>query len=306
MSQAGDTKAHLRHTIAGARGAEIAISMSRVSLPSAPHERQYKVVVMRRVASARPRRRIESDVVSAASHELLSPLNLIRGYTSTLLEFGESLSPEQKERYLRGIEATTSKAVQTVKNFLDVTRLEAKGLDLGIEPTFLPELLRKAVTEMQHQTTTHVIKLRQPRTLPTAHIDRSRIEQVVANLLANAVKYSPQGNNIEVTVILARRGEDLAAIVGEGPGVETPCLIVSVKDRGMGIPADELDRVFDKFHRVDSRLTKVTSGIGLGLYICRVIIEAHGGRIWASSQLGKGSTFSFSLPLLKAASANQG
>ena len=215
-----------RHSRVVMRNEGTVVSVTCAPLPSELRDRLHRIVTLHRACPTKAKKPIEPDAMSAASHELLSPLNLIRGYTSTLLEFGESLPPEQRERYLRGIEVTTNKAVQTVRNFLDVTRLEAKGLELRVEPTFLPELLRKVVTEVQHQTTKHVIKLRQPRSLPVAKIDRSRVEQVVSNLLANAVKYSPYGKNIEVSVVLTKRQEDLQAAAGHPPELEAPCLIV--------------------------------------------------------------------------------
>ena len=118
----------------------------------------------------------------------------------------------------------------------------------------------------------------------------------MTNLLVNAVKYSPQGGDIRVSVRQSRNEEGLVAILGDA-SLPPPCLIVSVRDSGIGIPEDELERVFEKFHRVDNRLTRATSGVGLGLYICKLIVEAHGGHIWATSKAGEGSTFSFSLPV---------
>ena len=166
-----------------------------------------------------------------------------------------------------------------------------------VQPTPLPDLLRKTISEIQSQTTKHVIKLRVFRPLAQANIDPQKIEQVMTNLLVNAVKYSPRGGDIEVTVRQANSEQDLKQIWGEVPPLRFPCLIVTVSDSGIGIPEEELERVFERFYRVDNRLTRASQGAGLGLHICKIIIEAHGGRIWARRRLRGGSTFIFSLPV---------
>ncbi len=119
----------------------------------------------------------------------------------------------------------------------------------------------------------------------------------MTNLLVNAVNYSPKDGDIEVIVWQAHNEHELEEVMGEAPPAKFPCLIVSVTDSGIGIPEAELEHVFERFYRVDNRLTRVTSGSGLGLYICKTIVEAHGGQIWARSTLREGSTFSFSLPV---------
>jgi signal transduction histidine kinase len=128
----------------------------------------------------------------------------------------------------------------------------------------------------------HELLLDWPANDPLVNADKKRIYQVVQNLLSNAVKYSPDGGCITLTAHTARRG-----------------LVVSVTDQGLGMPATELDRIFDRFHRVHGEMSRVIGGTGLGLAICKGLVEAHGGQIWAESDgEGKGSTFKFTLPLL--------
>ncbi len=241
-------------------------------------------------------KKTDPDVVSVLSHELLSPLTLIKGYASTLLQIGEAITEEQKRQYLQGIDSATTKLTRLLENFRDISRLEAGTPRLNIQPTSLPDLIRKSISEIQNQTTKHVIKLRLFRPMPRVNIDRQKIEQLITNLLVNALKYSPQGGDIEVVVRQVRDEEELRKTLGKSP-VEPPCLIVSVTDPGIGIPDKEVEAIFRRFYRVDNRLTRVTSGAGLGLYICKIIVEAHGGHIWARSGVGEGSTLSFSLPV---------
>ena len=238
------------------------------------------------------RKHVKPDVISVMSHELLSPLTLIKGYTATLLQLGEVITEEQRKQYFQGIEFATNKLTRLLENFRDISRLEAAIPDLTVQSTLLPDLLRKTITEIQGQTSKHIIKLRLFRPLLPVNVDRQKIEQLMTNLLFNAVKYSPEGGGIEVAVRLARDKERLTEILGEAS-----CLLVTVTDHGIGMSEEELERIFERFYRVDNRLTRVTSGAGLGLYICKIIVEAHGGHIWARSRGTEGSTFSFSLPV---------
>jgi signal transduction histidine kinase len=242
------------------------------------------------------RTQAEPDVVSVLSHELLSPITLIKGYTATLLQLSDKITEKEKEQYLQRIESAANKLAQLLENFRDISRFEAGGLNLLVKPTSLSRLLWRTVSEVQSQTTKHIIKLRVIRPLPRLNIDRQKIELVMSNLLTNAIKYSPRGGNIE---ILARQsqGKELEEIFGAASPIGSSYVIVSVTDSGIGIPDAELERIFEKFYRLDNRLTRATPGAGLGLYICKTIVEAHGGQIWATSEVGRSSTFFFSLPL---------
>lgn len=243
------------------------------------------------------RKRTEPDAVSVLSHELLSPLTLIKGYAATMLQLADAITEEQRMEYLQRIGTATDKVIRLMENLRDISRLEVATPTLVVQPTSLLDLLRNTVSEIQAQTTKHVIELRHFDPLPLINVDRQRIEQVMTNLLVNAVKYSPNGGDIEVIVWQVHGEHGLKETLGEVPPVKCPCMIVSVTDSGIGIPEEELERVFERFYRVNNRLTRATSGAGLGLYISRVTVEAHGGHIWAKSALQEGSTFIFSLPV---------
>jgi signal transduction histidine kinase len=159
---------------------------------------------------------------------------------------------------------------------LDLSRVEAGRLDLCLEQIDLVDLIRRVVTAVQALSTKHTIELHAPRRV-SGMWDAARLEQVIQNLLTNAIKYSPDGGKLDVSVVT--RGSELK---------------VSVRDEGLGIAHDELTQLFDRFYRVAR--TRGLEGSGLGLYVCQAIISAHGGRIWASSDgPGFGSTFSFTL-----------
>jgi signal transduction histidine kinase len=162
---------------------------------------------------------------------------------------------------------------------LYASRIQAGGLQMERTELDLAEVIRSAVRRFVARGPELDVRVRFPANFPAVSADRERIEEVILNLLDNAVKYSPKGRRIRVS--------------GQVTGEE---VIVHVVDVGQGIPLREQERIFERFQRVDNASTRRTQGAGLGLYICRAIVEAHGGRIWVHSELGEGSTFSFSLP----------
>jgi signal transduction histidine kinase len=240
--------------------------------------------------------KVKTSAISVLWHELVSPLTLIKGYTATLLQLNHAISEEQKEQYLRGIDSASNRLIRLLESLRDITKLEETD-DLTIQRISLLDLLRLAASEMQNQTANHILKILPCPRLPLVKADPEKIEMVVNNLMVNAIKYSPQGGDIEIGVRLVKSEEELRKIFGDTPPVRLPCLITSIADTGVGIPEAELDHIFEKFYRVNNKLTRTTPGAGLGLYICKIIIEAHGGYIWARNRLQTGSVFHFSLPL---------
>ena len=236
------------------------------------------------------------DEISILSHELLAPLTLIKGYTATLLHLNNAINEEQKDRYLRGIESAANKLIRLLENIRDLVQLEDTP-SFTYHPTSLFHVMQEIVTEMQSQATTHLIKFSRFRSLPKVNINRQKMEQVITNLLSNAIKYSPEGTDIGIEINKSRNQSETEKLFGTVPKIRFPCLIVSISDSGSGIPETELERIFHRSYRLDNRITRTTKGFGFGLFICKVIVEAHGGQIWARNRAQGGSTFYFSLPL---------
>jgi signal transduction histidine kinase len=161
-----------------------------------------------------------------------------------------------------------------------MSRIEAGTLRVEPEPTDLRPIVSETVAEFQVMTREHQLKAIVPPRLPLVLADPRRIRQVLRNLVDNAVKYSPGGGPITISL-----------------GVAEDSLEFSVADRGLGIEPDDLDRIFDRFYQVDSASTRKVGGSGLGLSICKAIVEAHNGRIWAESEPGTGSSFYVALPI---------
>ena len=183
---------------------------------------------------------------------------------------------------LQGIDQATARLVELTEDLLDVTRLQAGRLTLHLEPTDLVALASRVVTRLQMTTEHHTICVQTPQEHLVVQVDQRRMEQVLSNLIGNAIKYSPEGGMIEVTV----REE-----------AETKTALLCVSDHGIGIPAHQKSLVFGRFARADNARSYGIGGTGLGLYLCRELVERHGGRIWFESVEGQGSTFFVTLPI---------
>ncbi len=236
--------------------------------------------------------RLRSELIANVSHELRTPLGLIKMFCTSLLMDDVSFDRETQMEFLRGIDEQTDRLEVIVDNLLDLSRAESGRLHLDLQAVDVGTLARKVMAEVEREVTSTVGR---PQGKPSAsyrfvydfpeqpligRVDARRIEQVLRNLLSNAVKYSPDGGTITVQ--------------GRGDRWQ---LLIRVSDEGIGIPPHEQEHVFERFYRVENEVTRRTRGAGLGLSVCRSIVEAHGGHIWVESTPGKGSTFYFTLPV---------
>ena len=237
------------------------------------------ILTVRDISREREQEEQRSTFISVISHELQTPIAIIKGYASTLARPDAVLEQETLRARLQAIEEEADSLDKLVGNLLYASRIQAGGLQMEIVPLDLSSLVQKVALLLRVKSPGVTVKLELPAHLPTVMADRDRIEEVLQNLLDNAVKYSPKRR--EITVACHSTSDEV---------------IVSVSDVGMGIALREQEQIFDRFHRVDNSSTRSTQGAGLGLYICRAIVEAHGGHIWVESVLHQGSTFSFSLP----------
>lgn len=223
--------------------------------------------------------RLKAEFISQVSHELRTPLGLVKGYVTTLLRPEVTSDSDTQREFLTIIREEAERLEALVEELLDTSRIRAGTFAISKEDVDMERLIQRVIARAQARISKHSIVRQGAIPLPVISADARRLEQVFDNLLDNAIKYSSGGH---LTI---------------GAQVEDGGLHFTVSDEGQGIPAPELERVFDPFYRVQGPATKRVGGSGLGLTICKGIVEAHGGRIWAESYPGKGTRFHFTLPV---------
>jgi len=234
---------------------------------------------VRDITKFREAEALKSTFVSVVSHELKTPVALIKGYAETLRREDAQWDRAMVRDSLTVITEEADRLTELIDNLLDASRLQAGALKLNMAEVQLDRVTQRLVEKFRTQSSLHSFTVDFPPDFPAVQGDEERLRQVMANLLSNAIKYSPAGGTVRV----AGR-------------VEPNQVTISVSDQGPGIAAPDLPHIFERFYRGDSELTKRAKGAGLGLYLAKSVVEAHGGRIWAESALGTGATFLFTLP----------
>jgi two-component system phosphate regulon sensor histidine kinase PhoR len=224
--------------------------------------------------------KIRQDFVANVSHELRTPLTTIKGYAETLLE--GALKEDVAFQFVQVINRHADRLTKIVEDLLTLSKIESKEFSLKPERLSISELIDGTLDVIKEEADKKGVSISWSESTPSLFIfgDRKGLEQVLINLLDNAIKYGREGGNIKISV-------------NENPNAG---IQVSVQDDGMGIPKEDLPRIFERFYRVDKGRSKELGGTGLGLSIVKHIVQAHGGKVWAESQIGKGSTFYFTLP----------
>jgi len=238
------------------------------------------IVVFHDVTDLKRLERVRQDFVANVSHELRTPLTAIKGYVEALRD-GVLQDPTQAEKFLGVIQRHSERMDKIVSDLLLLSEMESADRVLQKETVHLPEIIRTAVETLRPQAEGKKQNLRvEPMEgLPALRADSQKIHQVIINLLHNAISYTPEEGSITVEA------------TPEPDGVE-----VSVTDNGIGIPSEDLSRIFERFYRVDKGRSRELGGTGLGLSIVKHIVEAHGGQVRVESKPGKGSRFTFFLP----------
>ena len=214
------------------------------------------------------------------SHELRTPLTTIKGYTQLLVQTIGDLPAEERSTYLNAVLGEIDRMMGLISELLDVSRIETNRLQIHPQPIRWIEFLQRRASAFRVQNPARTIRFDAKATEVIVMADPDRMRQVIDNLLSNALKYSPDGTDVEMYVTL-----------------EDGTTQTSVVDHGIGIPRDEIPQLFERFHRARNVSSRYYGGLGLGLYIARAIIEAHDGSIAVESEEGKGSRFSLRLPL---------
>jgi two-component system, OmpR family, phosphate regulon sensor histidine kinase PhoR len=238
------------------------------------------VLVLHDISEQRRLERVRRDFVANVSHELRTPLTAIQGFAETLLA-GAIDDRENRVRFLEIIRDHSKRLARLTDDLLKLSRIEADQMQLDLRPVGVAELIAGCLetTRMRAEQKQLSIESECPDGLPAVKGDRGRLGEVLQNLLDNAVQYTPPNGRIRVSARAHEGG-----------------VVITVSDNGIGIPQSDQSRIFERFYRVDAARSRELGGTGLGLAIARHIVEAHGGRIWVESTIGKGSEFHFSIP----------
>jgi signal transduction histidine kinase len=297
----GETTVQQQEIIRRADGTNLPILVNAIALtpsqiwkesqsqsgPLVPLAEPRALVVHQDVTVLKEAEYLKDEFVGIAAHELRTPLAVLAGYADMLLTqtargHGPKLVDWQQEA-LSEIKLATARLTTLTEDLSDVTRLQAGRLLLVQAPSNVIALVQRVATQMQQTTGRHQIEVRTTCSSLVANIDDRRAEQVFTNLIGNAIKYSPQGGAITITI----REETASQMVQ-----------ISVQDTGIGIPKHQQAQIFGRFIRADNARARDISGTGLGLYLCRELVERQEGHLWFESEEGAGSTFFVTLPLV--------
>lgn len=276
--------------LAGAgEGGPTVIEVSGAPIASPDGRAQWALFVIHDMSSQRRLERMRRDFIANASHELRTPLSIIKGYVETLVDGHAGMAVEDRERFLRTIQRHSERLNAIIQDLLILSRLESGTPGLQFEDVELPALLESIAEDFRRRPHAEAreIALAAPAELGTIRADGEKLRQVLGNLLDNALKYTPAGARIELV----------------GRVLETGEIELAVRDNGPGIPAADLPHIFERFYRVDKGRSRETGGTGLGLSIVKHIVQLHGGRVWAESEVGQGTSILLRLPRQPVASA---
>ncbi|MGM0508950.1 MAG: ATP-binding protein [Fusobacteriota bacterium] len=235
--------------------------------------------------------KMKDEFLSMVSHELRTPLTSIKAYTETLLFMAEEKKDKESEEFLEIIDQESDRLGRLINDVLDLSKIESGKMTFILKEQDINPIIDISYRNMKsHAESKNIdLKLIKDKKLPPVKIDKDRILQVLANLINNALKFTEE--NGKVTVKTERKDEDF--------------ILISVSDNGTGIKEEDIENVFEKFKQSENILTRKEGGTGLGLPICKNIIEYHNGEIWAESKLGEGSTFFFTLPVVNIGGKNE-
>jgi signal transduction histidine kinase len=225
--------------------------------------------------------KLRSEFVSIVSHEFRTPLTGIQGFSEMMRD--ENLALPEMREYAGDINKDARRLARLITDMLDLDRMESGRMTLNSHPVDLNRIVAETAAQFRLSAVDHPIELHLDVRLPELLGDSDRLTQVVTNLVSNAIKYSPAGGRVEIQTTRAER-----------------TVLLTVRDHGMGIPAEHLEKIFDRYSRVETTETRAIQGTGLGLPIVRQIVQLSEGQVWATSESGRGSVFYVELPLREA------
>jgi two-component system phosphate regulon sensor histidine kinase PhoR len=275
----GQQRHVIEHELRLSRPKERWLQVNGAALFNGDGRRQGTVLVFHDLTRLKQLERTRQEFVANVSHELRTPLSLIKGYVETLLD-GARENPEVAAKFLHTIDRNAERLKLLIEDLLTISELESGRVQLNLQSVALRSLVEKVVGDYKARASAKNTALSNQAPDVQVRVDADRLEQVLGNLIENAIKYGRQEGNIVVKARPAENGQ----------------IEVAVEDDGPGIPPEALERVFERFYRVDKARSREQGGTGLGLSIVKHIVQSHGGKVWATSEPGRGASFFFTVP----------
>jgi two-component system phosphate regulon sensor histidine kinase PhoR len=272
-------KHFVEHELRLSRPNERWLQVNGAALFNGEGRRQGTVLVFHDLTRLKQLERTRQEFVANVSHELRTPLSLIKGYVETLLD-GARDNPEVAAKFLHTIDRNAERLKLLIEDLLTISELESGRVQLNLQSVALRPLVEKVLGDYKDRASTKNTLLSNETPDVRVRVDADRLEQVLGNLIDNAIKY----------------GRDEGSIVVKARPSEKGQIEIAVQDDGPGIPPESLERVFERFYRVDKARSREQGGTGLGLSIVKHIVQSHGGKVWATSEPGHGASFFFTVP----------
>jgi two-component system phosphate regulon sensor histidine kinase PhoR len=260
----------------------LTIEAAGTPIPSPDGKTLWALFVIHDMTKQRALERMRRDFVANASHELRTPLSIIKGYVETLVDGHETMEPADRDKFLKTIQRHSERLNAIIQDLLTLSKLESATPGLQLETIDLDEFLEAIGDDYRRRpvASEHEVVVAVANDVGALQADPVKLMQIFSNLLDNALKYTPKGSRIEIMARVLDTGE----------------LELAVRDNGPGIPAEDLPHIFERFYRVDKGRSRETGGTGLGLSIVKHIVQLHGGRVWAESEVGRGTSIFMRLP----------
>jgi len=256
------------------------VQVNGAAIFNGEEERHGTLLVFHDLTRLKQLESARKDFVANVSHELRTPLSLIKGYVETLLD-GAKDNPEVAAKFLRTIDRNSERLKLLIEDLLTISELESGRMKMNLQTIALRPVIEKVFADLKSRAESRKVTLVDDAADLKLHADPNRLEQVISNLVDNAIKYGRESGTVRVGARSAENGQ----------------AEISVQDDGPGIPAEALERVFERFYRIDKARSREQGGTGLGLSIVKHIVQSHGGRAWATSEPQKGAGFHFTVPL---------
>ena len=269
----------IEHELRLSRPNERWLQVNGAALFNGDGRRQGTVLVFHDLTRLKQLERTRQEFVANVSHELRTPLSLIKGYVETLLD-GARENPEVAAKFLHTIDRNAERLKLLIEDLLTISELESGRVQLNLQSVALHSLAEKVLGDYKARASTKSVLLLNETPDLRVRVDADRLEQVLGNLIDNAIKY----------------GRNEGSIVVKASALDKGLVEIAVQDDGPGIPPESLERVFERFYRVDKARSREQGGTGLGLSIVKHIVQSHGGKVWASSEPGHGASFFFTVP----------